>query len=179
MHSLSHAIEVDTSLARMEERSRHVQINDESLCDSCHARLGTKLFAMYPDDTIVCYKVCILCVFFLIDFSFHFLYNCRDSHRCFFLCSVTDGKESRHLWQVEILSKIQYWNQAGLLHDDIANYVTTEFKWSRSLPLARYYTYICNEVILPSAAMSRYIYGLFALQLLHCCSGVATIYIGR
>ncbi|KVH97196.1 Citron-like protein, partial [Cynara cardunculus var. scolymus] len=43
-------------VARLEERSRHVQINDESLCDSCHARLGTKLFAMYPDDTIVCYK---------------------------------------------------------------------------------------------------------------------------
>ncbi|KAJ9563211.1 hypothetical protein OSB04_008371 [Centaurea solstitialis] len=41
---------------RLEERSRHVQINDESQCDSCHARLGTKLFAMYPDDTIVCYK---------------------------------------------------------------------------------------------------------------------------
>lgn len=57
MHSLSHAIEVDASLAILEERSRHVQINEESLCDSCHARLGTKLFAMYPDDTIVCYKV--------------------------------------------------------------------------------------------------------------------------
>ncbi|XP_038723122.1 vacuolar sorting protein 3 [Tripterygium wilfordii] len=56
VHNLSHAIDVDTRLARMEERSRHVQINDESLCDSCHARLGTKLFAMYPDDTVVCYK---------------------------------------------------------------------------------------------------------------------------
>lgn len=57
VHNLSHAIDIDASLARLEERSRHVQINDESLCDSCHARLGTKLFAMYPDDTIVCYKV--------------------------------------------------------------------------------------------------------------------------
>ncbi|KAM7505638.1 hypothetical protein LguiB_004542 [Lonicera macranthoides] len=56
VHNLSHAIDIDASLARLEERSRHVQINDESLCDSCHARLGTKLFAMYPDDTIVCYK---------------------------------------------------------------------------------------------------------------------------
>lgn len=56
VHSLSLAIDIDASLGRLEERSRHVQINDESLCDSCHARLGTKLFAMYPDDTIVCYK---------------------------------------------------------------------------------------------------------------------------
>lgn len=57
MHNLSLAVDVDARLARLEERSRQVQINDESLCDSCHARLGTKLFAMYPDDTIVCYKV--------------------------------------------------------------------------------------------------------------------------
>ncbi|OVA11040.1 Clathrin [Macleaya cordata] len=56
VHSLSSALNIDSKLARLEERSRHVQINDESLCDSCHARLGTKLFAMYPDDSIVCYK---------------------------------------------------------------------------------------------------------------------------
>ncbi|XP_052188074.1 vacuolar sorting protein 3 [Diospyros lotus] len=56
VHNLSRAMEIDASLGRLEERSRHVQINEESLCDSCHARLGTKLFAMYPDDTIVCYK---------------------------------------------------------------------------------------------------------------------------
>ncbi|KAK3037099.1 hypothetical protein RJ639_029941 [Escallonia herrerae] len=57
VHSISRAVDVDARLARLDERSRHVQINDECLCDSCHARLGTKLFAMYPDDTIVCYKV--------------------------------------------------------------------------------------------------------------------------
>lgn len=57
VHSLSRAVHVDARLGRLEERSRNVQINDESLCDSCHARLGTKLFAMYPDDSIVCYKV--------------------------------------------------------------------------------------------------------------------------
>ena len=57
VHNLSRAVDVDARLARLEERSRHVQINDESLCDSCHARLGTKLFAMYPDDSVVCYKV--------------------------------------------------------------------------------------------------------------------------
>lgn len=57
VHNVSRALDVDSRLARLEERSRHVQINDESLCDSCFARLGTKLFAMYPDDTIVCYKV--------------------------------------------------------------------------------------------------------------------------
>ncbi|GMI77799.1 vacuolar protein sorting 3, modified transport to the vacuole 10 [Hibiscus trionum] len=56
VHYLSRAVHIDARLARLEERSRIVQINDESLCDSCHARLGTKLFAMYPDDTVVCYK---------------------------------------------------------------------------------------------------------------------------
>lgn len=57
VHNISRALDVDSRLARLEERSRNMQINDESLCDSCYARLGTKLFAMYPDDTIVCYKV--------------------------------------------------------------------------------------------------------------------------
>ena len=57
VHNVSRAVDIDARLSRLEERSRHVQINDESLCDSCLARLGTKLFAMYPDDTIVCYKV--------------------------------------------------------------------------------------------------------------------------
>lgn len=57
VHNTSRALDLEARLARLEERSRHAQINDESLCDSCHARLGTKLFAMYPDDTVVCYKV--------------------------------------------------------------------------------------------------------------------------
>ncbi|KAK4491524.1 hypothetical protein RD792_002275 [Penstemon davidsonii] len=56
VHNMSRALDVDASLARLEERSRHVLINEDSICDSCHARLGTKLFAMYPDDTVVCYK---------------------------------------------------------------------------------------------------------------------------
>jgi len=56
VHNLSRAIDLDARSSRLEERSRHVQINDESTCDSCHARLGTKLFAMYPDDSVVCYK---------------------------------------------------------------------------------------------------------------------------
>ncbi|CAN1829244.1 Vacuolar sorting protein 3 [Linum perenne] len=56
VHNLSRAVYVDARLARWEEKSRPVQINDETLCGSCHARLGTKLFAMYPDDTVVCYK---------------------------------------------------------------------------------------------------------------------------
>ncbi|KAH7681193.1 Quinoprotein alcohol dehydrogenase-like protein [Dioscorea alata] len=56
VHNISKAMNLDAQLARIEERSRYVQISDESICDSCHARLGTKLFAMYPDDSIVCYK---------------------------------------------------------------------------------------------------------------------------
>ncbi|XP_072950296.1 vacuolar sorting protein 3 isoform X1 [Typha angustifolia] len=56
VRNLSHAINLDARLARLEERSRHVQLNDESICDSCRARLGTKLFVMYPDDSVVCYR---------------------------------------------------------------------------------------------------------------------------
>jgi hypothetical protein len=57
VHSLSLATNLDARLTRLEERSRHVQLTDESICDSCRARLGTKLFVMYPDDSVVCYRV--------------------------------------------------------------------------------------------------------------------------
>ncbi|XP_078441154.1 vacuolar sorting protein 39 [Wolffia australiana] len=53
---LCHAVKVEAELARLEEMSRHVQISDESICNSCRTRLGTKLFAIYPDDSVVCYK---------------------------------------------------------------------------------------------------------------------------
>ncbi|XP_020160695.1 vacuolar sorting protein 3 [Aegilops tauschii subsp. strangulata] len=56
VHNLSRATNVDARLTRLEERSRHVQLTDESICDSCRARLGTKLFVMYPDDSVVCYR---------------------------------------------------------------------------------------------------------------------------
>ncbi|KAK1314503.1 hypothetical protein QJS10_CPA06g01500 [Acorus calamus] len=56
VRKLSGAVNLEARLARLEERSRHAQINDECVCDSCRARLGTKLFAMYPDDSVVCYK---------------------------------------------------------------------------------------------------------------------------
>lgn len=87
MHNLSHAVDVDASLARFEERSRHVQINEETLCDSCHSRLGTKLFAMYPDDSVVCYKVSVtgasplrpLYLFFVTNISTYVLMVLEDS----------------------------------------------------------------------------------------------------
>uniref|UniRef100_A0A0D9WBS3 CNH domain-containing protein n=1 Tax=Leersia perrieri TaxID=77586 RepID=A0A0D9WBS3_9ORYZ len=56
VHNLSRATNLDAKLTRLEERSRHVQLTDESICDSCRARLGTKLFVMYPDDSVVCYR---------------------------------------------------------------------------------------------------------------------------
>ncbi|GJN36406.1 hypothetical protein PR202_gb25262 [Eleusine coracana subsp. coracana] len=59
VHNLSRATNLDARLTRLEERSRHVQLTDESICDSCRARLGTKLFVMYPDDSVVCYRVCL------------------------------------------------------------------------------------------------------------------------
>ncbi|KAK3141003.1 hypothetical protein QOZ80_5AG0408810 [Eleusine coracana subsp. coracana] len=56
VHNLSRATNLDARLTRLEERSRNVQLTDESICDSCRARLGTKLFVMYPDDSVVCYR---------------------------------------------------------------------------------------------------------------------------
>ncbi|KAL5230328.1 hypothetical protein ABZP36_029104 [Zizania latifolia] len=56
VHNLSRSTNLDARLTRLEERSRHVQLTDESICDSCRARLGTKLFVMYPDDSVVCYR---------------------------------------------------------------------------------------------------------------------------
>lgn len=81
VHNVSRALDVDSRLARLEERSRHVQINDESLCDSCFARLGTKLFAMYPDDTIVCYKVS-------PQLTYYILLR-QSNHACFLLSEAT------------------------------------------------------------------------------------------
>lgn len=87
LHNTSRALDLEARLARLEERSRHVQINDESLCDSCHARLGTKLFAMYPDDTIVCYKVgnmpLLLPLQVYIYICFPWIENYHESISCF------------------------------------------------------------------------------------------------
>jgi hypothetical protein len=47
-----------------------VQLTDESICDSCRARLGTKLFVMYPDDSVVCYRVCQLKTILLFGLLF-------------------------------------------------------------------------------------------------------------
>lgn len=49
---------LEARIARVEERSRHVCITADSTCGSCGARIGTKLFALYPDESIFCYKVC-------------------------------------------------------------------------------------------------------------------------
>lgn len=48
---------LEARIARVEERSRHVCITADTVCGSCNARIGTKLFALYPNDMIFCYKV--------------------------------------------------------------------------------------------------------------------------
>lgn len=47
---------LEARVDRVEERSRQVCITDDTICGRCHARIGTKLFVLYPDDSIVCYK---------------------------------------------------------------------------------------------------------------------------
>jgi hypothetical protein len=48
---------LEARTARVEERSRNVCITADSTCGSCGARIGTKLFALYPDESVFCYKV--------------------------------------------------------------------------------------------------------------------------
>jgi len=47
---------LEARIDRVEERSRQVCITDDTICGRCHARIGTKLFVLYPDNSIVCYK---------------------------------------------------------------------------------------------------------------------------
>ncbi|KAI5072328.1 hypothetical protein GOP47_0012434 [Adiantum capillus-veneris] len=53
---LTRAENFKARLSRLEQRSRHTLVTDQSLCGSCFARFGTKLFALYPNDSVVCYK---------------------------------------------------------------------------------------------------------------------------
>ncbi|KAG0575358.1 hypothetical protein KC19_VG339500 [Ceratodon purpureus] len=47
---------LEARVERVEERSRQVCITDDTTCGRCRARIGTKLFVLFPDDSIVCYK---------------------------------------------------------------------------------------------------------------------------
>jgi hypothetical protein len=55
--NLERHINLEARVSRVEERSRHVCITNETACANCRARIGTKLFALYPNDCVVCYKV--------------------------------------------------------------------------------------------------------------------------
>jgi hypothetical protein len=48
---------LEARVDRVEERSRQVCITTDTICGRCRARIGTKLFVLFPDDSIVCYKV--------------------------------------------------------------------------------------------------------------------------
>lgn len=37
-------------------QSQRVVTTEERACAMCHTRIGTKIFAVYPDGTLVCYK---------------------------------------------------------------------------------------------------------------------------
>eukprot|EP00250_Pteridium_aquilinum_P021146 c25040_g1_i1 orf=503-3787(-) len=53
---LTRAENFEARLSRLEQRNRHTLVTDQSLCGSCHSRFGTKLFALYPNGSVVCYK---------------------------------------------------------------------------------------------------------------------------
>lgn len=36
--------------------SRRVVITEDRACRVCHTRIGTKMFAVYPNGVLVCYK---------------------------------------------------------------------------------------------------------------------------
>lgn len=53
---LSRAENFEARMSRLEQRARHTRITDQSSCGSCFSRFGTKLFALYPNGSVVCYK---------------------------------------------------------------------------------------------------------------------------
>lgn len=53
---LTRAENFEARLSRLEQRNRHTLITDQSSCGSCSSRFGTKLFALYPNGSVVCYK---------------------------------------------------------------------------------------------------------------------------
>ncbi|XP_024522989.1 transforming growth factor-beta receptor-associated protein 1 homolog [Selaginella moellendorffii] len=53
---LTRGINFQTRMKKLEERSREIQVTGESVCSSCNARIGTKLFAVFPNESIACYK---------------------------------------------------------------------------------------------------------------------------
>ena len=114
MHNLSRATNVDARLTRLEERSRNVQLTDESICDSCRARLGTKLFVMYPDDSVVCYRVTrpttwlFSCLFIIPHGSFT-----RSDLVVVVACSATETKAILFQDEAVTSGKMLYSNKAG------------------------------------------------------------------
>ncbi|XWS19955.1 hypothetical protein CRYUN_Cryun31cG0060000 [Craigia yunnanensis] len=105
VHYSSRAVHIDARLARLEERSRLVQINDESLCDSCHACRNQ---AFLP---------CIRMIQLFVTRLYCLFENCI----CF-ICGVSVAKASQLLSPAVILSKMSYSNQVGWLaakkHED-------------------------------------------------------------
>lgn len=53
---LTRAENFEARLSRLEQRNRHTLVTDQSSCGSCYSRFGTKLFALYPNGSVVCYK---------------------------------------------------------------------------------------------------------------------------
>ncbi|MCO5566316.1 hypothetical protein L7F22_019993 [Adiantum nelumboides] len=53
---LTRAENFEARMLRLEQRNRHTLVTDQSLCGPCFARFGTKLFALYPNNSVVCYK---------------------------------------------------------------------------------------------------------------------------
>eukprot|EP00850_Spirogloea_muscicola_P011512 SM000071S21136 [mRNA] locus=s71:514624:520820:- [translate_table: standard] len=52
---LARGLNLCARVAAVKAEARSVLVNDERGCWVCHARIGTKLFAAYPNDVLVCY----------------------------------------------------------------------------------------------------------------------------
>lgn len=56
VRQLARADNLAARVDRIKERSRHAVVSEDRACRACHNRLGTKLFALLPNDVIVCYQ---------------------------------------------------------------------------------------------------------------------------
>lgn len=56
VRSLHKACTLSASVDRAELFSRRAVTSEERACAMCHTRIGSKIFAVYPDGTLVCYR---------------------------------------------------------------------------------------------------------------------------
>ena len=53
---LARALESAAAIQRVAGRRQFVEVTNDTVCEVCRTRIGTKVFARYPSGTVVCYR---------------------------------------------------------------------------------------------------------------------------